>query len=116
MSKAQKAMETVRAMKAAKLVKLENEKLNVGNDKRIVAAKIAKVAKVNASVVKKVSLPTGEGTAVKSRKVAPTPGSKSEVILAMLKEGRLTKYGISKELGTYYSVVERVEKMYILGV
>lgn len=113
MSKAQKAMETVRAMKAAKLVKLENEKLNVGNDKRIVAAKIAKV---NASVVKKVSLPTGEGTAVKSRKVAPTPGSKSEVILAMLKEGKLTKYGISKELGTYYSVVERVEKMYILGV
>ena len=113
MSKAQMAMETVKAMKAAKLAKLENEKLNVGNDKRIVAAKIAKV---NASVVKKVSLQTGEGTAVKSRKAAPTPGSKSEVILAMLKEGRLTKYGISKELGTYYSVVERVEKMYILGV
>ena len=113
MSKAQKAMETVKAMKAAKLAKIENESLNVGNDKRIVTAKLAKVS---AGVAKKASLPVGEGSPIKARKAAPTPGSKSEVILAMLKEGKLTKYGISKELGTYYSVVERVEKMYILEV
>ncbi len=49
----------------------------------------------------------------KAPKTLPNPDSKSMTIYTMLKKGDKSKYAIAKELDTYYSVVDRVDKRYI---
>lgn len=64
-------------------------------------------------VVVKKSKTTPKTIATKGKKDAPKAGSKSEKILEMLRVGDKSKQAIAKELGTYYSAVDRVAKLYL---
>ena len=62
---------------------------------------------------KKVSEKIKKEPSSKGKKEAPLPGSKSEKILEMLKEGVKSKQEIAKELGTYGPAIYRVAKLYL---
>ena len=88
-------------------------KLRAQKDKSKSADKEVKKAERKQSVASAKAVKASTKKVSKDAKTAPKEGSKAETILALLKEGKLPKNSIAKQVNTYYSVVDWVEKRYL---